>query len=470
MLRRRVASFALACVLAASASARADAPDDARAHFSAGVRLYDAHDYGAALAEFQAAYAVKRSPQIKRNIALCLRGLGRYPEALEALEEMLAEGGDTLKPDVKDAAKQAIAEMSALVGTVTVRVVYTGRTPPSSVAVTIDDHAVATERLAKPVRLLPGEHVFRAVATGYFQAEQRARVVAGQPDTAVDLGLVAVEVAARGKLNVQTNVTGAKVAIDGVIVGVGAWSGELAAGEHRIDATAQGYPSQTVTVNVPAGGTESVSVDMTGPPPYVPDVPPVHVQRLWYLSGGLGIFGESLRTTALALDDPSATKRSFGGAGLVVHGGRKLGAHLAVGLVGEIGAMATSTYASASANGLSKDNVTVIQWVLAPEIRLMSSGKLRGFGGLALGVEGTGVSAKLPQGATTLQRTETGSGVGGIVMLEGGGQFELGRAFVEAALFVDGHGVGATNANGDRYFADSPVARAGLRLLVGYTF
>jgi hypothetical protein len=471
MPRLRAASFALACVLAAS-SAHADDPEAARTHFSAGVRLYDAHDWAAALREFQAAYAAKRSPQIKRNIALCLRGLGRHPEAIDALEEMLAEGGDTLKPDVRDGAKQAIAEMSALVATVRVRVLYTGRAPPTAVEITIDDHAVTTERLARPVRLLPGEHVFKAIATGYFQAEQRARFTAGQPETAIELGLVAVEVAARGRLTVQANVSSARITIDAIEVGSGTWSGELAAGPHRIDATAVGYPSQTVTVTVPANGQEAVSVDMTGPPPYVPDIPPARVPRLWYISGGIGIFGESLRTTG-ALDDPKNTKRGFGGAGLVAHAGRKLGAHLAVGLVGELGAMTTSSYASSAA---SNDTVTVTQWVLAPEIRLMSSGKLRGFGGLALGLAGQGVAAKLPidpsttVGGSSGQRTETGSGVAGIAMVEGGGQLEIGRAFVEAAIFVDAHGVGATDASGNRYFADSPVARAGLRLLVGYTF
>ncbi len=467
MVRLRVASLAFACVLAAS-SARADDAEAARTHFSTGVRLYDAHDYAAALAEFQAAYAVKRSPQIKRNIALCLRGLGRHPEAIDALEEMLAEGGDALKPDVKDGAKQAIGEMNALVATVRVRVVYTGRTPPAAVAVTIDDRAVTTERLARPVRLLPGEHVFKAVATGYFQAEQRARLTAGQPETAIEIGLVAVEIAARGRLVVQTNVSTARVAIDGVEVGAGTWSGDVPAGAHRIDATAAGYPAHSVTVNVPANGQESVSVDMASPAVAAPDVVAAHVPHLWYVSGGLGVFGESLVPTA-KLDGNGTTKHSFGGAGLVVHGGRRIGAHLALGLVAELGAMATKEYQSTDT--LSQNNITVTNWVLAPELRLMSSGKIRGFGGLALGLAGQGVSAKLPQtSAFGGQRTEHGSGVAGIGLLEGGGQLELGRAFVEAALFLDVHGVGTVDTSGDRYFADSPVARAGLRLLVGYTF
>src|SRR6185312_8312204 len=97
----------------------------AHTHFSNGVRLYDGKppDYEAALAEFRAAYAAKPVASIKRNVALCLRGLHRYGEAIDTLDEMLAEGGDTIKPEVRDAARKAINEMTAMVSVVRLRVV-----------------------------------------------------------------------------------------------------------------------------------------------------------------------------------------------------------------------------------------------------------------------------------------------------------------------------------------------------------
>src|SRR5262249_49095352 len=132
LMKKALALFAL---LFLPLTARAEQADDqARAHFRRGIELYDRRDHTGALEEFRAAYAAKQSPTIKRNIALCLRALGRYAEATDALEEMLAEGDTTLKPDVKEAANRAIAEMSAQVASVRLRVVYGGRAAPPSVA------------------------------------------------------------------------------------------------------------------------------------------------------------------------------------------------------------------------------------------------------------------------------------------------------------------------------------------------
>lgn len=468
-MRRLVVLAVLALVtLAPVTRAHADEAEAARTHFAAGVKLYDARDYAAALAEFQAAYAAKRSPQIKRNVALCLRGLGQYPEAMDALEEMLSEGGDALKPEVKDGAKQAILEMTALVATVHVRVVSTGHTPPSQVTVTLDDKPIPPERFARPLRVLPGEHVFHATATGYFEAMQRVRFSAGQPDTAVDLGLVAVEVAARGRLSVQTNVMTARLTLDGVEMGHGSWTGEVAAGTHRVDATAAGYATHTVTVTVPANGQEAISVDMTSAVDAPAPIGAPRAPRLWYVTGGIGLFGESLTPTFLGLDDTGTKKRAFGGAGLIVHGGRLVGKHLALGVVGELGGMGSAAYDNLSPQPDSagkRDSVAITQWVLAPEVRLLSSGmNVRAFGGFALGLAGQVVNAD--HGG----RKETGASASGIALLEGGGQLDLGRLFVEAALFADVHGTSTTNTSNNRYFSDSSTVRAGLRVLVGYRF
>ena len=88
----RALSIALAIVLVlASSAARADEAG-ARAHFRRGVELYDKKQYEPALESFRAAYAEKPAAGIKRNIALCLKGLGRPVEAATAFDEALDEG------------------------------------------------------------------------------------------------------------------------------------------------------------------------------------------------------------------------------------------------------------------------------------------------------------------------------------------------------------------------------------------
>ncbi len=466
---KRLVALALASALTLAPRVAPADDADARTHFAAGVGLYDKKSYAPALAEFELAYAAKRSPQIKRNIALCLRGLGRYPEAIDALEEMLVEAGDALKPEVKDGARQAIAEMTALVATLRVRVVSTGRTPPVAVAVSIDERPVPEAHLTRPLRLLPGDHVLKAAATGYFQAEQKVRVTAGQPETTVELGLVAVEIAPRGRLTVQTNVPTAHIVLDGVDVGAGSWTGDVPAGLHRVDATAEGYPHHSATVSVREGAQESLSLDMASRPDGEPELIAPRVVHLWYVTGGLGLQGESLTPTAGVLDDTGTTTRDFAGGSLVVHLGRALGRHVALGGVAELGGLSSGPYASAT-SPTTRDTVNLTRFAVGPELRVHTAGKLRAYAGLSFGLVGQGISATLGSASGSTARTLKGSGGAGFAALEAGGQYEMGRVFLEASLFANLHGVAAVDANQNRFFADSPVVGGGLRASVGYTF
>jgi hypothetical protein len=140
--------------------------------------------------------------------------------------------------------------------------------------------------------------------------------------------------------------------------------------------------------------------------------------------------------------------------------------------------MGTKSYDSADkANHIEP---SLVIWTLAPELRVHSNGKLRAIGGLALGLEGEYVSAKVtstsPLSTAGGSAPLTGSGVSGMGMLEGGAQLEAGRLLFEATLFVNLHGVGAAQSNellsgsDGRFFGDSPAVRGGLRALIGYTF
>jgi hypothetical protein len=181
------------------------------------------------------------------------------------------------------------------------------------------------------------------------------------------------------------------------------------------------------------------------------------------------LFGESL-TPTVALDDGGSTKRSFGGAGIMLHGGRLLGKNVGVGFVAELGGMSTAGYTSANVPGVN-DTVSMTYVVLAPEVQIRGSGKVRPFGGLALGLYAQGVDAKLGQSAQSGgQRNEKGSSAAGIGLLQGGLQVDIGSFFFEGALFADIHGTGTSDSAGNRYFKETPVARGGLRLLLGLTF
>src|SRR5262249_44809830 len=208
------------------------------------------------------------------------------------------------------------------------------------------------------------------------------------------------------------------------------------------------------------------------PPPYEMTPLAQRAQRNWYLMGGLSLYGETL-TFGQALYESDRTRHDVGGGGIIAHAGRHLNPYVSLGILGEIGAMAASPYDNVH-NASDRVKVTIVTWALAPELRVHSKGNLRAIGGVALGLEGASVKASVSasgSGSTAATALPvTGSGASGMGMVEGGGQLELGRLLFEATVFLDVHGVGSARNGDDRFFADSPAARAGLRALVGYTF
>jgi hypothetical protein len=119
--RRRVVVLAIAAVvnvaLGALSPARAQRPapsDEARAsarrELVAGVAALKKGDYQAALARFEAAYAIVPSPKIQYDFGLAYDGLGRTTEALAAFERFLAEATDA-PPDKRDKAAERVATL-----------------------------------------------------------------------------------------------------------------------------------------------------------------------------------------------------------------------------------------------------------------------------------------------------------------------------------------------------------------------
>jgi hypothetical protein len=97
-LAARLASFGMLLALGAKAEpsgaapaspGATDATEAARAHFKAGVRLYQDQNFAGALAEFLASYELKPGPGSLQNVALCQKALFRYGEAADSLTQLL---------------------------------------------------------------------------------------------------------------------------------------------------------------------------------------------------------------------------------------------------------------------------------------------------------------------------------------------------------------------------------------------
>lgn len=211
---------------AAPAHAQADAEDLAyKRHMSNGVKLYQDKNFEAAVAEFSAAYRAKPKASPLINVALCEKARFRYPKAIVALERALAEHPADLDEGDRSAAQEAVREMRALLGYVSVKLT------PRQAALLVDGEEQPPGTADEPVPLGPGTHKIGARHEGYAPAEQQVTVVSGDKALVVTLALSAD----KGYVRVDGGDPRTLIAIDGRVVARGRWAGLVAPGSHEIE-------------------------------------------------------------------------------------------------------------------------------------------------------------------------------------------------------------------------------------------
>lgn len=304
----------------AAAHASTDsATEAARAHFKTGIKLYQDQNYAGALAEFEAAYALKPGPGSLQNVALCQKALFRYGEAADSLERLLTKHGAELTEAERSAAERAKAELEALVGAVRVEV-----TPPSA-TVTLDGRPFALQEGGTSARLNVGEHLFAATAPGYMRVSRTVSVASGQSEQPVVLELVATA----GFLDVTASDPKHAIAVDGAPVAYGRYHGAVTPGDEHL---VQIYDGATVLfeqrVKVELGKTLAIGAGTIGSAPPTSSAPsgasadatkPAEKKPLgWYGMGSLSLLASS--TPPFRFDLSDASSRAFG---VGLRGGRR---------------------------------------------------------------------------------------------------------------------------------------------------
>ena len=261
-LTRRVAAAAAALslalsVIAAPGTAWAQA-DPYKQHWEHGLQFFADKNYPGARAEFQAAYDAKPNATALFNIAVCDKELFRYPQAIAALEKLLAVHGETMPADDKKAATDAIRDLRALLGSVSISVA------PPVAKVTVDGDEVA---IAEPVMLSPGKRTIVARADGYATAEQTVDVVSGGAK-AVSFALVAEKAA----VTIRAPDPRMSISVDDQPVGQGRWAGMLSPGQHVVRMYGADGPPIALQILVAAGVPLTVTRDEGGVPLAPPKV------------------------------------------------------------------------------------------------------------------------------------------------------------------------------------------------------
>jgi hypothetical protein len=263
------------CVLLLSTVARAEGPTDrqkeeAATRFDRGVKLFEAQDYAAARAEFEAAYRLVPRYQVLFNIGVAEKKLFRYNDAVRTLKRYLDEGKANVPSDRRAAVERELGEIRALVAEVTIKV------PGLPATVDIDGRSRFETPLTEPVLLGPGHHVVHATREGDEPADKEFEVVSGER---VEVALTLTpkpKVPTTARLSVATRPPGAELIVDGKLAGREPWAATLDPGGHEIRATLKGYEKSRTELVLAAGQERALTVEL------VPLSPPPKWYKRWY--------------------------------------------------------------------------------------------------------------------------------------------------------------------------------------------
>lgn len=316
---------------ASPAAVPADAPaaetpaDEAtrqgRDAFRRGVALARDEQWGDALVAFEEAAAARDAPIVRFNVAYCLRALGRYVAAREAVARVLADPAG-LAPVQLEEAKAYAAEFETLL----VRVQVT--LDPPSALLTVDGRplvparegggaflagvapAGAARALGKrqiEVVLDPGAHLFRAARPGHQDAVMQKSYRPGEK-AKLDLRLDVLP----ANVLVKSKPPQGIVRVDGREVGLAPADFQRPAGQYQLEVVLDGYESYTASLKVHAGQRVDLTAEL------VPYERPIYEIWWFWTTAAAVVGGGVVLTYFLARPEPVPPPYDGGGTGWVV--------------------------------------------------------------------------------------------------------------------------------------------------------
>jgi hypothetical protein len=154
-------------------------PPDAKKAYQSGEAKFKAGDYAGALTDFQAADAIKTTPQAARYIGLTEDKLGKFPEAVAAYDRFLADVPPKMQTEGADIKKRS-DEIKAMPGKV-----HVDANVPATV--TMDQQPTKTPT-PSDLDVPPGKHTLHFAAEGRLSQDKDVDVTfASKQDVRVEL-------------------------------------------------------------------------------------------------------------------------------------------------------------------------------------------------------------------------------------------------------------------------------------------
>lgn len=315
--------------------------EEAKAHFLRGVEHTERSEWDAAVSEFLKSREILPTSTNTYNAAVALRKAKRFDEALVMYEALLREFPEIPAAEKQVAARE-LEQLQTSIGTIaidggvprakiivdgrergtypleapirigagshTVRVSADGYLPfetkidvasgqtttvkPTLAALTAAGRLSVTEQTGRALdvvvdnaavgktpwegALAPGEHTVLLRGDGNLGTQPvRPNVALAQ---VVSLNLLAEKLDAT--VRVEPSPATSTVAIDGIVLGRGPWSGRLRAGTHEVSATAEGFLPFKRTVALQKDAVENVPAPLERDPTYLAGPRPSLVMEL----------------------------------------------------------------------------------------------------------------------------------------------------------------------------------------------
>ena len=287
---------------AADVAAQESRRAEGKRHFEQGIALYQDGNYNGALAELKAARELGGGPAVLYNMGLSYQALFRYGEAIDTFHLYLEEAARAgkLEGERKEAVEKVMAEIGALMGTLTIRV------EPQGAQVFVDDRPID---LGAAVRVASGTHVVRATLQGYLADQQEITLAGGRSlevafklkplaAPAVPAPVVSTPPPTTGRLRVNCGEANVLLRLDSQARGNAPLETEIDSGPHRLDVLKPGFYSAQSEILISPGRSKRVDIvlDKIGPAS-APPPPPFY--QTWWFWGAVGAVGTG--TTALII-------------------------------------------------------------------------------------------------------------------------------------------------------------------------
>jgi hypothetical protein len=260
-----------------AAPAISDSPRDrARVPFYEGIALVQSQQWSEALDRFNTAYSIFPSKILEFNIGYCQRALGQYTRALQQFRVFLTGELEGAALSRREEAQGYVTELESRVARLTLRLPVELRSANGPELV-LDGHPVAAagrETIEQVVD--PGPHTIQARVDGSrpFLLDRTLR-----PGESAQINVVLEALPAH--LLVASNVSGARVLLDGEPAGTTPLEASPPPGRHRVEVIAPGRITFRATLSLTAGATSRVSAELP--------LEPVALTRRWWFWTAIGV-------------------------------------------------------------------------------------------------------------------------------------------------------------------------------------